>query len=266
MLSKRKLTWFVETKRVEGWNDPRMPTVQGILRRGLKIDSLKEFILSQGASRNVTYQEWDKIWTINKKNIDPVCPRHTAIDAEARVPVTLSGGPSEVEAVTVPRHKKYAPAGKKSQLRLNRVWLEQVDAKEVKEGEEVTLMDWGNCIVRKIHTDAATGAVTGIDADLHLAGDFKTTRLKLTWLAQVEELVELQLCEFDHLINKKKVEEDDDFMTVVNDYTRYDKVAYGEAGRHCIVVQRCMMGSPICPCLSATADVQGQALFHRACG
>ena len=42
-------------------------------------------------------QEWDKIWAINKKNIDPVCPRHTAIEAEGRVLVTLSNGPSELE-------------------------------------------------------------------------------------------------------------------------------------------------------------------------
>eukprot|EP00195_Chlamydomonas_chlamydogama_P010601 CAMPEP_0202902822 /NCGR_PEP_ID=MMETSP1392-20130828/17067_1 /ASSEMBLY_ACC=CAM_ASM_000868 /TAXON_ID=225041 /ORGANISM="Chlamydomonas chlamydogama, Strain SAG 11-48b" /LENGTH=734 /DNA_ID=CAMNT_0049589629 /DNA_START=191 /DNA_END=2395 /DNA_ORIENTATION=- len=227
VLSKRKLTWFVETKRVEGWNDPRMPTVQGILRRGMTIESLKEYIISQGASRNVTFQEWDKIWTINKKNIDPVCPRHTAVDVEGRVPVTLSNGPSELEVVTVPRHKKYPPAGKKAQYRTNRIWLEQADARELKEGEEVTLMDWGNCILKKIHKDAA-GVVTAIDADLHLEGDFKKTKWKLTWLAQSEELVELQLSDFDYLITKKKVEEDDDFMTLVNEHTRYDWAALGD--------------------------------------
>jgi len=36
------------------------PSAQGIVRRGLQIDALKEFILSQGASRNVTYQEWEQ--------------------------------------------------------------------------------------------------------------------------------------------------------------------------------------------------------------
>lgn len=81
------------------------------------------------------------------------------------------------------KHKKHPPAGKKSQLRLNRIWLDQADALEVAEGDEVTLMEWGNAIIRKIHRVGAV--VTGIDADLHLAGDFKTTKLKLTWLAQV---------------------------------------------------------------------------------
>ena len=41
--------------------------MQGVIRRGMQVAALRDFILSQGASKNVTVQEWDKIWTMNKK-------------------------------------------------------------------------------------------------------------------------------------------------------------------------------------------------------
>lgn len=61
VLSKRTLKWFVETGKVEGWIDPRFPTVQGILRRGIKVEALKQFMLEQGPSKNTNLMEWDKV-------------------------------------------------------------------------------------------------------------------------------------------------------------------------------------------------------------
>ncbi len=37
VLSKRKLTWFVESGKVEGWDDPRFPTLRGCLRKGIRV-------------------------------------------------------------------------------------------------------------------------------------------------------------------------------------------------------------------------------------
>ena len=83
----------------------------------MTIEALKKFIISQGASKNITYQEWDKIWTLNKQLIDPVCPRHTAVDAADRVLTTLSNAPDTPELLTILRHKKHPPAGKKTLVR-----------------------------------------------------------------------------------------------------------------------------------------------------
>ncbi|KAL8143763.1 hypothetical protein V2J09_016795 [Rumex salicifolius] len=211
LLSKRKLLWFVQNGKVDGWDDPRFPTVQGI-----------------GASKNLNLMEWDKLWSINKKIIDPVCPRHTAIAAEHRVLVTLSDGPEKQFVKIIPRHKKYEGAGNKATTYSRRIWIEYVDAEAISVDEEVTLMDWGNAIIKEIKKDEA-GTIIELVGVLHLQGSVKTTKLKLTWLAEMDELVNLSLVEFDYLIAKKKVEEDEDFLDVLNPITKKEVFALGDS-------------------------------------
>ena len=62
-------------------------------------------------------QEWEKLWTINKRLIDPVAPRHTAVTAAGRVPLTLANGPEAEEVETVAAHKKNPAVGQKASVR-----------------------------------------------------------------------------------------------------------------------------------------------------
>lgn len=112
LLSKRKLQKFVDKGWADGWSDPRFPTVQGILRRGMTVEALREFILAQGASKSLNLMDMDKLWAINKKVIDPIAPRYTAVDS-SRVLFTLTNAPAEVQLKSVPRHKKNPELGNK---------------------------------------------------------------------------------------------------------------------------------------------------------
>ncbi|KAG5645078.1 hypothetical protein DXG03_007168 [Asterophora parasitica] len=229
LLSKRKLHQFVDNKLVTGWDDPRFPTVRGIRRRGMTVEALTQFMLSQGPSQAVVSLEWDSIWSLNKKIIDPIAPRHWAVLKNKSVPVIIKGGPAVAEVKAVPKHKKNAEIGEKKTVYSSSILVEQEDAQSFEDNEEVTLMDWGNAIVRSKAIDA-TGQVTAIEVDLNLEGDFRKTKKKITWLSQSTDaypLAPVTLIDYDYLITKKKLEENDnvdDFITPVTEF-REDAVA-----------------------------------------
>lgn len=227
LLSKRKLQWFVDKNYVSGWNDPRFPTIRGVRRRGMTVEGLRNFILATGPSKNIINLEWSLIWAGNKKVIDPVAPRHTAVLAKDVVKVTLAGGPEKDVIEDKPKHKKNLDIGNKKVVFSSNVLIDQDDAKTLKDGEEFTLMDWGNAIVQKINTNAE-GVVTSIDAKLHLEGDFKKTEKKITWLADSKDVTPVDLVDFDHLINKDKIEDDENFEDFLTEVTEFHTEAIAD--------------------------------------
>ena len=245
LLSKRKLQWFVDEKRVSGWDDPRFPTIRGVMRRGLTVPALREYILLQGPSKNTLLLEWDKLWAINKQHIDPVAPRYTAIARDHAIPVTFLPGkdvPSTPYTLELPKHKKQPNLGTKTVWYASAIYIEGDDARLLRENEQVTLMDWGNAWVRRIdrklsidqQQEERENPITHIEMELFLEGDYKLTERKLTWLAQVEEnRMPVDLVEFDFLITKKKLEEDDRLEACLNEISEFRTVAWGDANlRH----------------------------------
>jgi glutamyl-tRNA synthetase len=225
LLSKRKLQWFVDKGYVSNWDDPRFPTVRGIRRRGMTVEGLKNFIISQGPSKNIINLDWNIIWSANKKIIDPIAPRHTALASKDLVTVNIVDGP-ELHAEKKAKHKKNPAVGEKDVYFSSKVLIEQVDAEAIKDGEEVTFMDWGNIICTKVNKDA-DGKVVSIDAKLHLEGDFRKTEKKLTWLA-AEKNVPVELVDFDHLITKDKLDEGDNFEDFLTPETRFTTEAVAD--------------------------------------
>jgi bifunctional glutamyl/prolyl-tRNA synthetase len=149
VLSKRKLTWFVNTKIVDGWDDPRLPTVRGVLRRGMTVEGLRQFIIAQGSSRSVVLMDWDKIWAINKKQIDPSAPRFTALLKNQLVKLHLKNVTKE-ECQQHQKHPKDPSIGMKNVYHGPTVYIEKDDAVLINDGQIVTLMNWGNVKINRV--------------------------------------------------------------------------------------------------------------------
>ncbi|KAG0137108.1 glutamyl-tRNA synthetase [Tuber indicum] len=228
LLSKRKLTWFVEQGLVWGWDDPRFPTVRGIRRRGMTIEALRQFILAQGPSKNVVNLDWTIIWAGNKKVIDPIAPRHTAIIEKSHVRATITGAPSPAVCEDKPKHKKNPAIGTKKTYFGSTILLDQADARSFRVNEEITLMDWGNAIINSIERASPESEVTSLTLKLHLEGDYKKTEKKVTWLAAEQSLVPVELVDFDYLITKDKLEEEDDVANFVNKETEFREDAIAD--------------------------------------
>lgn len=184
VLSKRKLTWFVDNGQVDGWTDPRFPTVQGCVRRGMQIAALKQFIISQGASRRVINMEWDKFWSDNKKILEDISPRFMGVTADSKVVLTVTNVPDKIECVSIQLHPQKPEMGNRIIRRYNKLYLEAEDVQSFKEGEEVTLVRWGNFVMDRVEKNEA-GVVVALEAHFDAdARNFSKTK-KVTWIAAI---------------------------------------------------------------------------------
>jgi glutamyl-tRNA synthetase len=234
ILSKRSLKWFVEEGIAEGWNDPRFPTVQGIMRRGMTVPALAQFMLEQGPSKNTNLMEWDKIWAINKQVIDPISARYTCINEESAVMITLDNFEKgdAFEFKTAPLNKQNESLGTKTVQYGKKIYIELGDAKDIKVGDKITLMNWGNALITKFDWAGGEPGKGKLTANATLALDdtnYKGTK-KVTWLVvDPATNFKVTLVELDHLITAKKVDEGLKVQDVVNknSYITYTAIAEG---------------------------------------
>jgi glutamyl-tRNA synthetase len=199
----------------------------------MTVPALREFILRQGPSRNILNLEWGAFWALNKKYIDPEAARHTAIVQDDAVSCHVIGIDSSSVA-TKPKYIKNLDLGTKKVVYDKTILLEQVDAQSLAENEEVTLMNWGNAFARRISRaeqpdETGKHKVTGIEFELHLEGDVKKTKKKISWLATVSSnLIPVDLVSFNYLLTKDKLEKEDRLEEFLEPDTEFRTRAFAD--------------------------------------
>ncbi|GAB5368846.1 hypothetical protein AAMO2058_001354700 [Amorphochlora amoebiformis] len=273
VLSKRKLKWFAETGRVDGWNDPRFPTVQGVLRRGMTVEALRDFILLMGASVNENLMSWDKVWSMNKKVIDPKAHRFLAVSAGSHLVLRLRNfhepkpkGAAGESKISVQLHPKFRAIGMKEVPIAKEVLVEAEDLSRIANGEEITLMRWGNAV---IESKSVENGVPVCDGYLKLDGNPKNTKNRITWIANdLKAAVPITAVEFDVLITKPKLDEGDKFEDYLTPKTKFETKLLGEAALRFVkegqIIQLERRGYYRCD--KTASDPSGMVLFNIPSG
>lgn len=176
LLSKRKIAKLIDNGSVDDWNHPSLSTVQSLLRRGVHPEALKLYIESMGTTINNSLMDQKKMWTLNRKFIDPSCPRYFAI--QNPVPMKIS----DLEQSTtkeVRLHPKNVDLGTRSQTIDKYCLIEKEDADLIKADKvcEFTLINFGNVVCNEVCEN--TVKVTS-----NFDGNFKSTKYKVHWLNQ----------------------------------------------------------------------------------
>ena len=130
VMSKRKLLAMVEDRLVDGWDDPRMPTLQGIRRRGYTPSALKLMVERVGISKQNSLLDISILEGALRDDLDAHAPRRMAVIDPLKVVLTNLDEGHE-ERLRFANHPKDAAQGERDIPFSRELWIEREDFAEV---------------------------------------------------------------------------------------------------------------------------------------
>ncbi|MEQ8859914.1 MAG: glutamine--tRNA ligase/YqeY domain fusion protein [Pseudomonadales bacterium] len=129
VMSKRLLNRLVTEGLVDGWDDPRMPTLAGLRRRGVTPGAIREFCRRVGVTKQDNMVEMGLLEFCIRQDLEDTAPRGMAVLDP--LPVTLTNYPGEGESLTAPWHPQKPELGERSLPFGPRLLIERDDFAEV---------------------------------------------------------------------------------------------------------------------------------------
>ena len=132
--SKRKLKQLVDEGHVEGWDDPRMPTIVGLRRRGYTPQSLQLLAERSGVNKVGGWLDYAAIDIALRDDLDPKATRACAVLDPLKLKLTnfteVFGSASHQEPCHAPVHPGHPERGQRDFVLTNEVWIEREDFME----------------------------------------------------------------------------------------------------------------------------------------
>ena len=147
-VSKRILRPLIEQGKVSWYDDPRLPTLEGLRRRGIKAEAIKKFILSLGLTKANTLAPFDALESFNRKFVDADSIRLFMVHK----PKKLRIHNLPFSFVEISNHPIKDMGKRKIEIDEN-ILISEDDAKNFKEHTQIRLMGLGNVTITKVNRE-----------------------------------------------------------------------------------------------------------------
>ena len=127
--SKRKLTQLVAEQIVDGWNDPRMPTVSGLRRRGYTPSSIREFCRRIGVTKQENTVEMNTLEFCIREDLNENAPRAMAVLDPVKVVIENFSATID-EVLSMPNHPNRPELGHREVMFTREIYIDRADFRE----------------------------------------------------------------------------------------------------------------------------------------
>ena len=222
IMSKRKLLQLVEDKVVVGWNDPRMPTVSGLRRRGYTPASLRKFVETVGVAKRENVIDVSLLEFCIREDLNKTAPRVMAVLDPVKVVITNYPEGKE-EWLEAENNQEDDSAGFRKVPFSRELFIEKEDFKEqagskffrLKLGGEVRLKNAYIIKAESVVKDA-NGNITEIHCT-YSKDTSKRVKGTLHWVS-IKHAIKAEVREYDRLFMDEAPDNhpDKDFMEFIN--------------------------------------------------
>jgi glutamyl-tRNA synthetase len=147
-ISKRIIKPLIEEGKVSWYDDPRLPTLEALRRRGIKPEAIRKFIMSLGLTKANTLAPFDSLEAFNRKFVDAKSIRLFMVsDAKKLLVKNLS-----ISYVEIPNHPVNDMGKRKIEIDEN-FYVSGEDGNNFKEGDLIRLLGVGNVMIKKIGSE-----------------------------------------------------------------------------------------------------------------
>ena len=169
-ISKRIIKPLIEEGKVSWYDDPRLPTLEALRRRGIKPEAIRKFIMSLGLTKANTLAPFDSLEAFNRKFVDADSIRLFMVSNVKKL--TVRNLP--ISSIEIPNHPINDMGKRKIEIDEN-FYISGEDAKSINEGTQIRLLGLGNVLITK----------SGVELEGEFVENGETTNIvKIQWVPQ----------------------------------------------------------------------------------